>query len=896
LLEDRVVLSTITDPPAPFAKSAGTPLADAGMGIGTDAAGNVYTAGYTTVVANYLTSATVIKYSAAGVPEWTDQFAGTVGLNCAYAIAVDGPGNSYVAGDFRGQVAFGNVTLTSVGALDGFVIKIDTTGNVMWAHQFANTGNFGPPFPDRLGMCSPKGIAVDNAGNVVVTGIFTGHMDMDPAHAGQHYLDYPNVHPGGYVVELDAEGSFVWEAQGVNLFDNVNADALAVDANNNVYVVGNFGNCNYFNDNTANNSDLPNANSLTLMGPNITNLYVWKLNAGGTNAWVKQVTSQAYNAQIWGLGVAVDAQGDLYTTGSFNGASVDFDPTAAHPGNPDTVTSPGGNYNTFVDKMDSGGNWLWTSQITSAGDNWGTGLALDGTGNPYITGYQSADSQFGNILLTPASSAGNSYIAELSPQGAFLSADKAADLSPAGDKAAAIAVDSLGYVDITGAFGANMQWPGLPALASAGDTDIFTIKTGLTTPQIAFELVGTILHLTATDDQLKHLVMTQDPHLGMVIELDPLHLVAFKGLTAIDFTGGNGDTSVDFVSPIDVGSSPVPDLSLNMGNGVNTVNLTADFPVFNPAPWHVDISSGGSANVHTSIIGSVPVDETINLGPGNNSVISELHGVDEMPAPSTVTVNGGLGQNDIKVIYDFNPQPEPPGMPLSSPITVNVGGAGTNVVDYTATFLPSAPGGPGDPPTLIIPLVTHIGGTGKDTVHVGYDFLNAPGTPNGIIAIRAPITVDVAGTGVNSTKVDFDYAPPGNGPTVQIGAALSFNISGADNGGLIGLLMGNPALISNPDIIRGGSLDVGLTGGAGNNTISGVISLDRRSTGRVDASVSGGAGNDDLTLDIYGVARSRVKGLIEGRKGFFTAHHTSNVRVISRGRVMTAQRRQHTAL
>src|SRR5262249_7943185 len=180
-------------------------------------------------------------------------------------------------------LTLGNFTVTSTGPLDVFVEKLDTNGHVLWLHQFANTGNYGPPAFDRLGTLAPKGIAVDHAGSVVVTGIFTGHLDTDPANSGQHYLDYPNGHPSGYVVKLDAAGNFLWQAEAINPVDNINADALAVDANNIVYVLGDFGNFNYFNDKTANNSDQQSANALTLNSPGITNLYVWKLNANGFN-------------------------------------------------------------------------------------------------------------------------------------------------------------------------------------------------------------------------------------------------------------------------------------------------------------------------------------------------------------------------------------------------------------------------------------------------------------------------------------------------------------------------------------------------------------------------------------------------------------------------------------
>jgi hypothetical protein len=58
----------------------------------------------------------------------------------------------------------------------------------------------------------------------------------------------------------------------------------------------------------------------------------------------------------------------------------------------------------------------------------------------------------------------------------------------------------------------------------------------------------------------------------MVIQVDPMHLVGFKRLTAIDFTGGNGDTSVNFLCPADSTNSPVPDFSIHHTSNVRVIN------------------------------------------------------------------------------------------------------------------------------------------------------------------------------------------------------------------------------------------------------------------------------------------------------------------------------------
>jgi len=103
---------------------------------------------------------------------------------------------------------------------------------------------------------------------------------------------------------------------------------------------------------------------------------------------------------------------------------------------------------------------------------------LDAAGDPFVTGYVTANAHLGaRIFLTSVSPKGNTYYTELdSVTGGFDFVRTSVDLAPSGDQGAAIAVDSLGFVVITGTFGAHMKWPGLSPLASAGLADIFIVQ------------------------------------------------------------------------------------------------------------------------------------------------------------------------------------------------------------------------------------------------------------------------------------------------------------------------------------------------------------------------------------------------------------------------------------
>lgn len=892
-LEDRQLLSA-------FAASAGELLQGSGQGVAADAAGNVYVASNVQGTQSAIdTDAYIAKYASDGdaqghgVLQWSHLFGGPYG-DSANAIAVDPTGNVFVAGDFRGQVDFGNnIVLTSTGPIDGFVEKLDTAGNVLWAHQLANVGNFGPNLYDRLGTRAPKGIALDQSGNVVVTGFFSGRLDMDPvAHPGLHVLDSnvaPNSNASGYVVKLDAGGNFVWQAQSAGE-GGTTAYAIAIDPQDNVYTIGAFGNRTWFNDRTANNSNQPNANSRILNGQNWSTIYAWKLNADGTNAWVSQLEASPQSSTEWGLGIAVDRLGNVYTAGTFNGAAVDFNLAAVQAG--DTLTSTSGSYDVWIDKLDSGGVFQWVRQAGGVGDDWGTGITLDRAGNPYVTGYISADAMFGNQLLTPVSPSGNSFITELNPAGDSLCSQSSANLSaaaPSGDKAAAIAVDRQGFVEIAGVFDRRMQWPGLPLLNSVGgSSDVFTIKTKLEcSPTHASVVDGHILHLEGTNAD--SLVNIADNGRGTVrVTLDEDAMRVFTGIDTIELLARGGNDIVSYGDPNEIGNPDLrpADAMFDLGRGDDRLTIAA---IIGPqdrraaSAWHIDVQAGAGNDVIRGLFGDGTVlVANVDLDAGNDTAIFEFD-INSTPAAEGLTVHGGIGDDDIEATYHFNLQPPPDS---DQPITVNIdGGKGFNHIRNEWLFN-AVPGIAGEPPYAFnIPLISNLNGGDSADISVIYAFNPQPEPPGfpGMV-INAPITANLdPARGGNTLSVQFfNEASSADRPPamLSLNSAFTVNMLGGSGSNLMELMIGSGDLGGiRPLLMSGGSVMAMLDGRAGrSDTIRANMWFDPRSMGHVDAQVLGGRFNDDLTLNIFGIGDpNELTALIDGGPGFDTAHHTANV-------------------
>jgi Beta-propeller repeat len=75
----------------------------------------------------------------------------------------------------------------------------------------------------------------------------------------------------------------------------------------------------------------------------------------------------------FGYGVAVDSSGNVYVTGYTEGG-LDGNTSA-------------GNFDIFLVKYDSAGTKQWTRQLGTTEWDVGSGVAVDSSGNAYVTGY-----------------------------------------------------------------------------------------------------------------------------------------------------------------------------------------------------------------------------------------------------------------------------------------------------------------------------------------------------------------------------------------------------------------------------------------------------------------------------------------------------------------------------
>ncbi len=322
-------------------------------------------------------------FGAEGDVIWTRTYDGAAHQDDeGYGIAVDGNGNVYLTGYEWVAGEWANI----------WVRKYDSDGDEVWTRYYNGGG-------DDIGY----GIAVDGSGNVYVTGYkavtwegpniwvrkytsggdevwtktYNGPADgWDEGHgiavdgSGNVYVTgYETVTGEGkniWVRKYDSDGDVVWtRTYDGAASQNDEGHAIAVDASGNVYVTG-----------------------YEYVTGELTNIWVRKYDSGGDVVWTRTYDGAA-NKNDGGYGITVDGSGNVYVTG------YEF------------VT--GESDNIWVRKYNSNGGEIWTRTHNGSANSQdgANGIAVDGSGSVYVTGWEGVTGEWDNIWVRKYNSNGD---------------------------------------------------------------------------------------------------------------------------------------------------------------------------------------------------------------------------------------------------------------------------------------------------------------------------------------------------------------------------------------------------------------------------------------------------------------------------------------------------------
>ncbi len=362
---------------------------DKGTGIKVDAVGNVYVTGMFSNTATFgstpsisVTSAGssdifVAKYNNFGIVQWVQRAGGT-GYDQASSLALDASGNILITGNFVNTASFGATTLTSAGGSDIFVAKCNNT-----AGTFSTANSAG-------GVGADGGTAIGiNLGGIFLTGYFSGTATFGSTSlvsAGNTDIFLTKYSP----VSNTWDQSFRMGGIGADV-----ANAIVMEPGTaNYYIAGGFEDIISFP--TVIGSNFPpliGANSITSSGRR--DIFVAKFTAGAglpNNKWVQRSGGATSNDIANGL--ALDASGNVYVTGTFSDMATFGSTTLIPEGMDDIFTMK---YGTNINN--NAGIFKWVQKNGSIAFDNSSSIACDANNNIYVTGYFNGKICFGSTIL-----------------------------------------------------------------------------------------------------------------------------------------------------------------------------------------------------------------------------------------------------------------------------------------------------------------------------------------------------------------------------------------------------------------------------------------------------------------------------------------------------------------
>jgi hypothetical protein len=348
---------------------------DYGYGIAVDGSGHAYVTGFTLSTDYYVTPGAfqttrggwfdvfVTKLNATDTALVYSTYIGGSNGDYGNGIAVDGSGNAYVTGytyspDY--DVTPGAFQTTNGGDADVFVTKLNATGTALVYSTY-----IGGSYVDW-----GYGIAVDGSGNAYVTG-YTRSIDYDVTPgAFQTTKSTTNlIEADVFVTKLNATGTALVYSTYIGGSGGDEGYGIAVDGSDHAYVTGFTLSTDY--------DVTPGAFQTTNEG--WADVFVTKLNETGTA--LVYSTYIGGNADDVGYAIAVDGSGYAYVTGYTLSTDYDVTPGAFQ-------TTNGGGRDVFVTKLNATGTTLvYSTYIGGSSNEDGYAIAVDGSGNAYVTGY-----------------------------------------------------------------------------------------------------------------------------------------------------------------------------------------------------------------------------------------------------------------------------------------------------------------------------------------------------------------------------------------------------------------------------------------------------------------------------------------------------------------------------
>jgi hypothetical protein len=314
------------------------------------------------------------------------------GSSMAYAVAVDGGGNVYVAGNTSG---FDNASTPSnesfpttanafqptdggdLAVLDAFLTKLDPTGSTLLYSTYIGGNN----------VDEASAVSVDDTGNAYVAG-WAASTNF-PALVNGFRLTNTFGGFDGFVVKFDTTLGGGASLKYGTLLGGHSQDrigGLALDASGRVYVTG-------LTQSAGSNSPEPfpvkNGFQMASLGGQDAFMTAIDTSASGANSLLYSTLISSDGTENGALGdgaIAVDGDGIVYVAGTTSGGVNGLFPATSGAYKSVAVSSDA--YVVKIDPLQIGGPSLLASTLVGgSGQEGGSALTIDQSGNPVLAGW-----------------------------------------------------------------------------------------------------------------------------------------------------------------------------------------------------------------------------------------------------------------------------------------------------------------------------------------------------------------------------------------------------------------------------------------------------------------------------------------------------------------------------